>query len=833
MGSAQAGARGLTESAVLEETQGHETSPLVRYGDAIAVGTLLVLIGVTMGFIWRYDYWLQDWDKLAQFSSWFSHLGQSLRNGDLPAWDSSASSGQPFIGAPASGWLSIPIMLCFLIVDVITAYKVFILVHMLLGGLSTYAFCRRIGMTPYPALIGGTAYALGPMLYSAIRYEAAQGQVLMFVPLAMLGIESALRSRRLSGILGWSLFTGLMLSQMYVSSIPRVIYPTAIMAGWMAWRVVIDPVPDVGDRLAHLRKFVLIGFTLSLAFFGAAAAALLPQLDYNPQTNIAGSEYDVPGGNYTVTNFSYPYAVRMLFFDLETFGRTRLIGGGILALALVAVAGQRLRFGAIYWAAVIWALVDFTTKGSIVREVLWLIPGVEQVTHHRPMSANAFVAMPMVVLAAAGAQWLQESAIWSRQALIRLIPIPIAALGVYWLNHHGYFIGWWQLAALCAALAIILLWNPVDLRAATGWKLYQPAAARSLLLLAILLAPTIEDMSKALYDENGGDYQYQAFRRDPAASAAFEQILSRSDPGTTAGFLQDKAKLLQPFRIASWGGGDDAKQVFSGQTHPDIIDLVSNSRPMLLGLQSTYGYNPAHLQTYVDYLEVLNDREQDYHFTEILGPALNRAPLLDMLNVRYIVTRKAVMPPATTPPAIAEWGTLVYEDERMLIYENPYAYNRAWIVHDVRPAMDGEELTIINTGQVDGRQTAFVDGEIPPVSPLAQGAPADMVSISSYENEEIALRTNSSADGLLVLSEMYVEGWNAYVDGEKADILRTNHTLRSVPLPAGEHEVVLKYEPRSLTIGLWTTIATAIAMAGVWIWAGLDRRKYRNRRGKQ
>jgi hypothetical protein len=336
-------------------------------------------------------------------------------------------------------------------------------------------------------------------------------------------------------------------------------------------------------------------------------------------------------------------------------------------------------------------------------------------------------------------------------------------------------------------------------------------------------------MSKALYDEDGGDYQYQMFRRDPAASAAFEQILSRSDSGTTAGFLQDKANLLQPFRFASWGGGDDEKQVFSGQTHPDIIDLVSNSRPMLLGLESTYGYNPAQLQTYVDYLEVLNGREQDYHFTEILGPALNRSPLLDMLNVRYIVTRRAVLPPAESPPAIAEWGTLVYEDERMLIYENPYAYDRAWIVHDVRPAMDGGELNLINTGQVDGRLTAFVVGELPTVTPLAPGAAPDTVSISSYRNEEIALRTNSSAAGLLVLSEMYVEGWNAYVDGEKIDILRTNHTLRGIPLPAGKHEVVLKYEPRSLTIGLWTTGATAIAMIGVWIWASLDRRGSRKR----
>ena len=72
------------------------------------------------------------------------------------------------------------------------------------------------------------------------------------------------------------------------------------------------------------------------------------------------------------------------------------------------------------------------------------------------------------------------------------------------------------------------------------------------------------------------------------------------------------------------------------------------------------------------------------------------------------------------------------------------------------------------------------------------------------------------------MSEPYAKGWNAYVDGEEVGVLRTNHALRGVPLTAGDHTVVLKYEPRSLAVGLGVTGGAILALAGVWIWALVD-----------
>ena len=82
-----------------------------------------------------------------------------------------------------------------------------------------------------------------------------------------------------------------------------------------------------------------------------------------------------------------------------------------------------------------------------------------------------------------------------------------------------------------------------------------------------------------------------------------------------------------------------------------------------------------------------------------------------MLNVRYVVV------PADLPdaPPIARWGTPVYRDDLVLVYENPDAFPRAWLVHDVRPNHDGEGLALLADGSVDGHDVAFVDGPVPPL----------------------------------------------------------------------------------------------------------------------
>lgn len=82
----------------------------------------------------------------------------------------------------------------------------------------------------------------------------------------------------------------------------------------------------------------------------------------------------------------------------------------------------------------------------------------------------------------------------------------------------------------------------------------------------------------------------------------------------------------------------------------------------------------------------------------------------------------------------------------------------------------------------------------------------------------------ASAPGLVVFSEVYEEGWNAYVDGERVDILRTDHALRGVPVLAGKHTIEFRYDPESIRIGLWISGVSGLGVllifalaAGRWV----------------
>ena len=61
--------------------------------------------------------------------------------------------------------------------------------------------------------------------------------------------------------------------------------------------------------------------------------------------------------------------------------------------------------------------------------------------------------------------------------------------------------------------------------------------------------------------------------------------------------------------------------------------------------------------------------------------------------------------------------------------------------------------------------------------------------------------------------------------GQEVPIYLVNHTLRAIPLPQGEHHVVLSYDPPLLRVGLAITGATFLVLPGAAIWMGRRRPK--------
>jgi hypothetical protein len=223
---------------------------------------------------------------------------------------------------------------------------------------------------------------------------------------------------------------------------------------------------------------------------------------------------------------------------------------------------------------------------------------------------------------------------------------------------------------------------------------------------------------------------------------------------------------------------------------------------------------------YVDYIDAMNGGTQDYHWVDPYPGALSSSPLLNMLNVRYILIDARLPAGERAANAIEETGNEVFRNDQVIVYENPAAFPRAWIVHEVRPNNDGDGLAQLANGSVDGREVAFVDGSLPDVSPPGTFAghlssPGnERVEVTAHGGDALTAGVTAQAPGLVVFSEVYEEGWRAWVDGEPVDILRTNHALRGIPVNVGEHTIEMRYEPTSLRIGLWTSSITGVLMLG-------------------
>lgn len=157
--------------------------------------------------------------------------------------------------------------------------------------------------------------------------------------------------------------------------------------------------------------------------------------------------------------------------------------------------------------------------------------------------------------------------------------------------------------------------------------------------------------------------------------------------------------------------------------------------------------------------------------------------------------------------------------------ENPNAYGNAWFVDRINYVdnanQEMEALSAINphTTAVAGEQFKSILGEATPVSG------ADKITLTEYAPDKLTFEAVSANGGIAVFSDIYFPwGWEATVDGTPTPIGRVDYTFRALRLPAGKHQVIFEFNPKSLTITNTIGIIAVIAIfllsllaLGVWI----------------
>lgn len=145
---------------------------------------------------------------------------------------------------------------------------------------------------------------------------------------------------------------------------------------------------------------------------------------------------------------------------------------------------------------------------------------------------------------------------------------------------------------------------------------------------------------------------------------------------------------------------------------------------------------------------------------------------------------------------------LIYNPERAPIRNN-YNFGNAWFVDNIEivPNADEEILSLdkhnlTKTLVLDERFKSKVAG-----ADLSRDT-ASYINLTNYSPNALSYESNSLSKKVAVFSEIYYpKGWNAYIDGKKAEIIRGNYLLRCLVIPEGQHKIEFKFKPQSYFAG--------------------------------
>jgi len=193
------------------------------------------------------------------------------------------------------------------------------------------------------------------------------------------------------------------------------------------------------------------------------------------------------------------------------------------------------------------------------------------------------------------------------------------------------------------------------------------------------------------------------------------------------------------------------------------------------------GYHGAKMKRYQELIE--------HHIVR------NNMQVLNMLNTKYFIVsdKEANQPYKLT---------------------NPDALGNAWPVGQIR-WVDNADEEIAALGRFNPAEEAIVDKRFQPLLEgfIAQTDSTASIRLTGYEPNHLVYEYQSQLPQMVVFSEIfYGKDWKAFIDGEPAPHIRANYVLRAMAVPAGNHEIVFKFEPDSYVLGERIALLSSIGM---------------------
>lgn len=733
---------------------------------------------------------LSDLVEVAEPTRKFGY--EELHAGRIPMWTPYNFAGAPFT---RSNFSPFSLMASLVASPVILAWTQ--MLAAMVAGFGAYLFCRRVlRLSFWQGAIAAWCYPLTGFFILWLGFPTSPPVV--WLPWILLAVDKTTRRTSAFAPIGLALATCLVLISGQIDVAAQVMLASGLYALW----ILVEEHRE-GFFQAPMRKAtaaVVAGWILG---FLLAAPYLLPVLDYARSgarlgRRGSGDEERPPAGIKALPQIVLPY----MYGTRET-GSLRLVEGnelessaatyaGVVATLLVAPlawCSRRHRRTCVFF--IVLALVSVSWCLNVPGLVdLLRLPGLNMMSHNRFVFAASFA---IVAMAAIGLEVLRERQTTWRGwfwipclllvglcgwCLFRCtVPAEPVATQLQEAVAHGYQVKWIHTVADVPRLkawfreyyAVAAIFCGAG---AVGWLLLRRTSASQAWFFPIVAAVLLADL---LWFGIGRNPQCDPALYFPAIPALEE--IRGSVPGRIIG--QD----CLPAWLASMRGLRDIRG-YDGVDPARLVELA----PLFTAADSkAYSYG---------LMRRLTPKFELRAKGELLF-----SPVLDMLNVRYLIGRGRA--PAGSAPA--------FESEDYWVLINSNALPRAYVPEHVETVTNARErLTKLGATDFDARKVAYV--EMPANVPQTCRGAAEIAN-ETPTHVRVALRMDTA--GLVVLADLWDHGWRAYLNGAELPVLRTNHALRGVIVPAGTGMLEFRYEPASLRQGFQLAGFAAVVLV-VW-----------------
>lgn len=719
----------------------------------------------------------------------------------IPLWNPEIQNGRPFLANSQSGLFApfnIPIWVLGLFPSMawIAALKLFA------AAFGMFLLARSLGQRASAALLGGLVYGFSLWLASWLVYPHAS--IWALVPWLLLAANAVVRRPQPLEACGLALVTGLVLLSGHPESAFHAGVALAVFVG-------LRLLQERSRRTSGLLRPLLVVIAAGVAGFLLSALVTLPFLEFVGQSadivqrRGVGDEGAVPPrfllGLFLWDYWGHPTGSQDVLYSVI---RAIYVGALPLLLAVLAVIFRP------RWERLVTAVI-----GLACLAVVFGIPPVFEAVTALPVFSSGhngrlipYFTLCVALLAGWGAGDLMalrrragrrtQVTIVATGAVLALPAVIVLAVGAAPLEQLGRAVRVaWMFASPAPPddptyvdvnrLNSVLLWLPA-IGAATLLALLRTRLAVTVRWFTILAAALILiDLFRAGMGRNPAIPESQAV---PPETPAIKFLQERRDR-RIAEFPQFPANVLaMDYGLYSSTGYDlpierRYDELWRRWISPEYPDQISGINALPLSL-----------------------------------PKLDESRLrvLALLGTGWILQAPGEIPLDTRGLKQAYNGL----DARIFKVEN--AVPRAYVVGgQIVADTPAKALSMLGSPSFRPRRGAVTEKRVAGVAARPRSSPGGARITKASDPDRLVVETYSSRSAMLVVTDNWSPGWQAWVNGSRTPVERVNYTQRAVKIPAGQSEVVFEYRPRSWTVGWITSLLTLICVVAVAGWTSVRR----------